>query len=60
MDDGNTARACEVVMAAVLERLLSLDDANATFLRGLSDLTQHNWNGMTVGQLSAAPVLRGG
>jgi len=60
MDDGNNARACEVVMAAVLERLLPLDDADATFLHGLSDLTQLNWNGMTVGQLRAAPVLRGG
>jgi L-asparaginase II len=59
MDDGNNARACEVVMAAVLERLLPLDDADATFLHGLSDPTQHNWNGMTVGQLRAAPVLRG-
>jgi L-asparaginase II len=59
MDDGNNARACEVVMAAVLERLLPLDDADATILHGLSDLTQHNWNGMTVGQLRAAPVLRG-
>jgi L-asparaginase II len=60
MDDGNNARACEVVMAAVLERLLPLDDADAGFLRGFSELTLSNWNGMTVGQLRAAPALRGG
>ena len=59
MDDGNNARACEIVMAAVLERLLPLDDADATFLHGFSDLTLSNWNGMTVGQLRAAPLLRG-
>jgi L-asparaginase II len=32
MDDGNNARACEVVLAAVLQRLLPLDDDDAALL----------------------------
>ncbi len=60
MDDGNTARACEVVMAAVLEKLLPLNDAEAAFMRGLSDLVLRNWNGIEVGRLSAAALLRPG
>ena len=60
MDDGNTSRACEVVMAAVVERLLPLNDADAVFVRGFSDLTMKNWNGIEVGQLRAAAALRGG
>ena len=58
MDDGNTARACEVVMAAVIEGLLPLTDTDATFMRTLSDVTLKNWNGIEVGQLRAAPELR--
>ena len=60
MDDGNTARACEVAMAAVIERLLPLADADASFMRGLSDVTLNNWNGITVGRLQATPELRAG
>ena len=59
MDDGNNARACEVVMAAVIEKLLPLDDADATFMRAFSDVTLNNWNGIEVGQLRAAPEWRG-
>jgi len=58
MDDGNNARACEVVLAALLQRLLPLDDADAGFVHGLSDLTLRNWNGLEVGRLAAAPALR--
>ena len=58
MDDGNTARACEVVMAAVIEKLLPLDDAEAAFMRAFSDAPLMNWNGLEVGRLRAAPVLR--
>ena len=58
MDDGNTARGCEVVMAAVIERLLPLADADAAFMHGLSDVTLKNWNGIEVGRLCAAPELR--
>jgi L-asparaginase II len=58
MDDGNNARACEVVMAALLQRLLPLADADAAFLHGLADQTLRNWNGLEVGRLAAAPALR--
>jgi L-asparaginase II len=59
MDDGNNARACEVVMAALIERLLPLQDADATFMRAFSDLGLRNWNGMEVGRLAATAALRG-
>ena len=58
MDDGNTSRACEVVMAALIERLLPLSEADADFVRGFSDVTLRNWNGLEVGQLRAASELR--
>lgn len=57
MDDGNNARACEVVLAALLQRLLPLAEADAGFLHGLSDLTLRNWNGIEIGRLAAAPAL---
>ena len=59
MDDGNTARAAEVVMAALIERLLPLDDADAVFMRSLSDAALKNWNGIEVGRLAAGASLRG-
>jgi L-asparaginase II len=59
MDDGNTARACEVVMAAVIEKLLPLGEDDAAFLRGFSELPLRNWNGLLVGSLRAAAALRG-
>ena len=58
MDDGNNARAAEVAMAAVVEAFVRLDDAEATFMRGLSDVTLRNWNGLEVGSLRALPALR--
>ena len=58
MDDGNTARGCEVVMAAVIERLLALDRADSIFMRELSEPQLSNWNGIAVGQLRAAQLLR--
>lgn len=57
MDDGNNARACEVVLSALLARLLPLDEADGAFVRGLADLTLRNWNGIEVGRLAAAPTL---
>jgi len=56
IDDGNNARACEVVMAAVIEAFVALDDAQARFMRGFSDVTLSNWNGIEVGRLTADPV----
>ncbi len=58
MDDGNTARACEVVMAAVVERLLPLADDEVRFMRGFSDAPIVNWNGIEVGRLRAGAALR--
>jgi len=58
MDDGNNARAAEVVMAAMIERLLPLSDADAVFMRGFSDAALVNWNGIEVGRLQAGPALR--
>lgn len=59
IDDGNNARAAEVVMAAAIEALLPLDDADAAFLRGLSAPLLRNWNGIEVGALRAHDGLRG-
>jgi L-asparaginase II len=58
IDDGNNARACEVVMAAVIEAFVVLDDGEATLMRSLSDVRLTNWNGIEVGGLRAAPILR--
>ena len=58
MDDGNTARAVEVVMAAVIEALLRLDADEAALMRSLSDVTLRNWRGTTVGALRASATLR--
>jgi L-asparaginase II len=59
MDDGNTARACEVVMAGVIEALLALGESDAGFMNSLSDVSMKNWNGIEVGRLRAADALRG-
>ncbi len=58
IDDGNNARAAEVAMAAVVEAFVKLDDGEASFMRGLSDVTLRNWNGIEVGALRATPELR--
>ena len=58
IDDGNNARACEVVMAAVIEAFVALDDEQATLMRSLSDVRLSNWNGIEVGRLAPAPALR--
>lgn len=58
IDDGNNARAAEVVMAAVIEAFVRLDDDQAGFMRSLSDASVKNWNGIEVGRLVATPLLR--
>ena len=55
IDDGNTSRASEAVMAALLARLLELPEADAAFVRGLADAKLVNWNGIEVGRLRAVP-----
>ena len=62
MDDGNNARAAEVVMARLLATLLPAqgeDGEDAAFLAGLHDLPLRNWNGIEVGRLRASPALHG-
>jgi len=58
MDDGNTARSCEVTMAAIVEALLPLSTEDAAFVRGFSDAPIRNWNAIEVGRLQATPLLR--
>lgn len=58
MDDGNNARAVEVVMAAVIEARVRLDDAERAFIGSFSDAVLKNWNGIEVGALRASPGLR--
>jgi L-asparaginase II len=60
MDDGNTARACEVAMAALIQRLLPLEGEDAALMARLADVRLSNWNGIEVGALQAAPALAGG
>ncbi|HEU5296414.1 MAG TPA: asparaginase [Burkholderiaceae bacterium] len=58
VDDGNNARAAEIVMAAVIEALVRLDDDERAFMHRLSDVTLKNWNGIEVGALRASTALR--
>lgn len=58
IDDGNNARAAEVVMATAIESLVRLDDDERAFVHGLSDVTLKNWNGIEVGALRATDALR--
>lgn len=53
MDDGNTARAAEAVMAALIARHVRLDDTERAFVRGLADAPITNWKGLEVGRLRA-------
>lgn len=57
MDDGNTARAAEVVLAATLQALLDGGGDDA-LLQAMSAQPQRNWNGLTVGTLRASAGLR--
>ena len=53
IDDGQSPRAAEVAMAAVIEAFVKLDEGDAAFVRALSDVTLKNWNGIEVGRLRA-------
>jgi len=61
MDDGNTSRACEVVMAALLEAWLAprADDERA-LLASLANVVLRNWRGIEVGRLVTHEVLQRG
>ncbi len=59
VDDGNTSRACEVAMAALIEAFVPLSTpAERGLLASLSSLTLRNWRGLEVGRLAAHPTLR--
>jgi len=58
MDDGNTARAAEVALVALVAALLPLSDADRAFVEPLRDVELRNWNGRLVGRLAAANALR--
>ena len=58
IDDGSNARAAEVVMAAVIEAFVTLDDGDATLLATLSRAPLKNWNGAVVGGLRPAAALQ--
>ncbi|MFZ9428509.1 MAG: asparaginase [Burkholderiaceae bacterium] len=60
MDDGNTSRAAEVVMATLIESLLTLSPDDAAALRNWSETTLSNWRGRRVGSLRASASLRAG
>jgi L-asparaginase II len=58
VDDGTSARACEVTMAAVIEALVALEAGERGLLASLSRVTLRNWRGFEVGQLAASAGLR--
>ena len=58
IDDGNTARAAEVAMAAVIEAFVALDDGDAAVMSELSRPQFKNWNGMGVGGMRPAEALK--
>ena len=60
IDDGNTARAAEVAMAATIEAFVELDADEASLLHRLSEVHLRNWNGIEVGTLRATDALREG
>jgi len=55
-DDG-AARAAEVVMAALISRLLALDDADRGALAPLVQPGLRNWNGVEVGVMRPSDLL---
>jgi L-asparaginase II len=57
MDDGNTARAAEVALAALLQRLLPLAGEDAALVAALAEPPLRNWRGIEVGRLRAAGPL---
>jgi len=58
IDDGNNARAAEVVLASLLRRLLApAHPAERELLDALAEPALHNWNGRPVGRLAAAEAL---
>ena len=57
IDDGATARAAEVVLAALLQRLLPLAGADAELVDTLAAPRLVNWRGTEVGRLRATTAI---
>ena len=53
MDDGNNARAAEIVMATQVASLLALNEGDAAFVHELAAPVLRNWNGIEVGRMRA-------
>ncbi len=58
MDDGNNARAAEVVMATLLLLLVDLSPSESAFAQSLAVPPLLNWNGIRVGELRASDALQ--
>jgi L-asparaginase II len=58
MDDGQSSRAAEVVMATLIRALVASSDADQQMLQPLCEVELTNWNGQAVGRLQAADALR--
>lgn len=58
VDDGNNARAAEVVLASVAQALLVRDEADAAVLAPRVAVTLRNWRGTVVGALRPASSLQ--
>lgn len=60
VDDGTSSRACEVILAAVLQQLLRLDESQSALLSTLADAALLNRAGAVVGRLQATAACRVG
>lgn len=58
MDDGQSSRAAEVVMAWVLRALVAHCEADLALLQPLHHVALKNWNGLSVSALRPAPALQ--
>jgi len=58
VDDGNTARAAEVVLCAALQALLARDEADHAVLAPRAEPVLRNWRGLAVGALRPTTALR--
>lgn len=58
IDDGNNARAAEVVLAALLQDLWRAEGEDAALLQTVCDAPIRNWNGIEVGRLRSAAGWR--
>ncbi len=58
MDDGNNARAAEVVLTALLQDLWRAEGEDAALLRSVHGAVLRNWNGIEVGRLRPAASWR--